>query len=114
MVVTVLLGACKSAWTQAQPAENVLMEQAARSSDNRDRLRLYLRVGQATVEGKVDELTADSVALVDDSARVAREDIARIDVRTGHHPAGALIAVALGGALVIGILLALSSETSGF
>ncbi len=114
VAVAVLSGACKSAWTQAQPTDNVLMEQAAKSSDDRDQLRLYLRDGEATVEGKVAKLTADSVALFDDSMRVARQDIARIDVRTGHHPVGALIAVALSGALLFGILIVIVSESLDF
>ena len=102
-VVIVLLGACKSAWTEAQPTDNVLREQASRSADDRDQLRLYLRDGEMTVEGKLAELTPDSVALLDagDSELYAREDITRIDVRTGHHPVGALIAIAIVGALSI-------------
>lgn len=78
---TIWLAACHK-WVQVGPPLNVLGEQAARSLDERDEIRLHFGP-ERTLKGRLGEMTPDSLVIVEDgtSERLPTAGVTRVDVR---------------------------------
>ena len=88
-LLTAWLAAC-SKWVTVAPPETVLTEQAAQPEGGRDRLRLF-DGDERVAEGRLRELTPDSVLIYDDATprKVAREEITKVEVQKANNVASA-------------------------
>lgn len=89
LTLAVSLAAC-SKWVTVAPPETVLTEQAAQPEGGRDRLRLY-DGSERVAEGRLRELTPDSVLIYDDATprKVARAEITKVEVQKAKNVASA-------------------------
>ena len=79
---TFWLGACHK-WVEVEPPDLALGQQAAKTAQDRDKLRLHIVESDGKVEGYLAELTQDSTILVTDDGRagIPRVLIAQVDER---------------------------------
>ena len=70
LALTFWLGACHK-WVEVEPPDLALGQQAAKTAQDRDKLRLHIVESDGKVEGYLAELTQDSTILVTEDGRAA-------------------------------------------
>jgi hypothetical protein len=112
LALTGWFGAC-SKWVEVAPPEFALEQQAAKTSPDRDKLRLHIVERDMRVEGFLAELKQDSTVLATEDGRVAISTplIEQVDERRGD-ALGSIIVIL--GPVLLALAIAGSFEGDAF